>query len=75
MYRRDKLSPNGGVVMRTEAQKRAQAKYEATGVYYVLKINLNRGSDADIIAKLEQAENRQGYIKDLIRRDLKGGSE
>ncbi len=73
-FRRDKLSPNGGVMMRTEAQKRAQANYEAKGVYYVVKLNLNRSGHADIIRKLESVPNMQGYLKDLIRRDLKGGT-
>lgn len=47
----------------------AQAKYDKThtkGIY--LKLNLEY--DKDILAKLESVENRQGYIKDLIRADL-----
>lgn len=35
---------------------------------FVLK--LTRSTDADIIALLENKENKQGYIKALIRRDL-----
>ena len=35
---------------------------------FVLK--LTRSTDADIIALLENKENKQGYIKRLIRRDL-----
>jgi hypothetical protein len=35
---------------------------------FVLK--LTRSTDADIIALLENKENKQGYIKTLIRRDL-----
>ena len=36
----------------------------------VYTIKLTRSTDADIIEKLDSVENRQGYIKDLIRRDL-----
>ena len=34
-------------------------------------LKLNRNTDADIIAELEQVESRQGYIKSVIRQDLK----
>ena len=33
-----------------------------------LKLNLK--TDADILEKLESVENKQGYIKELIRQDL-----
>lgn len=33
-------------------------------------LKLTRSTDADIIALLENKENKQGYIKALIRRDL-----
>lgn len=56
--------------MATEAQLRAQKKYDkANTKTYLLK--LNKKTDADIINKLETVENRQGYIKELIRDDLK----
>ena len=55
--------------MTTEAQKRAQKKYdEATrDKWRMVHLKLNRETDADIIEKLEQSGNIQGYIKDLIR--------
>ena len=31
---------------------------------------LNKGTDSDVIAKIEAQENKQGYIKELIRRDI-----
>lgn len=31
---------------------------------------LNKGTDADVIAKIEAQESKQGYIKELIRRDI-----
>ena len=55
--------------MTSEAQKRAQKKYdEATkGKWRMVHLKLNRETDADIIEKLEASNNIQGYIKDLIR--------
>lgn len=56
----------------TEAQKRAQEKYDAKAtIQYHFK--LNRGTDADIIARLNavaETEGKQGYIKRLIRQDI-----
>ena len=34
------------------------------------KMKLNRKTDADIIKKLEEVKNKQGYVKALIRRDI-----
>ena len=33
-------------------------------------VKLNRKTDADILATLEKKNNRQGYIKKLIREDI-----
>lgn len=55
--------------MATEAMKRAAAKYDkenTVGVY----LKLNKKSDADVIAALGAIENKQGYIKALIREDV-----
>ena len=55
--------------MTSEAQKRAVRKYDATNTkQFHLKLNLT--TDADIIAKFEEVENVQGYIKGLIREDI-----
>ena len=56
--------------METEAQKRAREKYEAKAAVQV-KMKLNRFTDADILEKLNSVPNKQGYIKQLIRDDLK----
>lgn len=40
-------------------------KAEFKGIY----LKLNKHSDKDIIERLDQQENKQGYIKDLIRID------
>jgi len=56
----------------TEAQKRAQKKYDEAHKkdFRMVQLKLNRETDADIIAKLETSGNIQGYIKDLIRSDI-----
>lgn len=59
--------------MATEAQKRAKLKYDEANTVQ-LKLKLNRKTDADILARLDAVANKQGYIKDLIRADLKGGN-
>lgn len=55
--------------MTTEAQKRAAAKYDATHTKAV-KLKLNTKTDADILQKLAETDNMQGYIKSLIRKDI-----
>lgn len=53
-----------------EAHALAVRKYDANNTkQYHLKLNL--GTDADIIAKLESVDSMQGYIKRLIREDIK----
>ena len=47
---------------------RKAAKEKAYIRRYGLKLNVN--TDADIIAHLEKQPSMQGYIKQLIRRDL-----
>lgn len=40
-------------------------KAEHVGIY----LKLNKGADKDIIERLKDQDNKQGYIKDLIRTD------
>lgn len=40
-----------------------------------VNLKLNNKTDADIIRKLESVENIQGYIKELIRQDMKNRGE
>lgn len=55
--------------MTTEAQKRATAKYEAANTKKMcFKFNLK--TDADILKKLSETDNKLGYIKRLIREDI-----
>ena len=60
--------------MATEAQKKAQSKYDArTAKYISLKLNIK--TDADLIDLLGKQKNVQGFIKDLIRKELKNRGE
>lgn len=55
--------------MVTESQKKAQAKYDKANTRQItFKFNIT--NDADILEKLDSVENRQGYIKELIRKDM-----
>ena len=46
-----------------------QMRYDAVNTKkVVLKLNLK--TDADILKRLDEVGNRQGYIKKLIRQDL-----
>lgn len=59
--------------MTTEAQRKAQVKYDKANTRQItFKFNLS--TDADILKKLDEVENRQGYIKELIRKDIEGGN-
>lgn len=50
-------------------QKAYIDQYQRANIIQVL-IKLNRKTDGDIIKALEQVENRQGYVKELIRKDM-----
>ena len=55
--------------MASESRIRANAKYDSThctGLY----LKLNNETDKDILEKLSSVSNRQGYIKNLIRKDI-----
>lgn len=54
----------------TEAQRRAKEKYDSNNTTQ-LKLKLNNKTDADILEKLQNVPNKQGYIKGLIREDMK----
>ena len=55
--------------MVSDAQKKAVLKYDANNTKKILfKFNLK--TDADILQKLDSVDNKQGYIKELIRADI-----
>ena len=53
----------------TDKQKKYTQDWKAKNVKQV-KIDLNRNTDEDIIEYLSTLDNKQGYIKDLIRQDI-----
>lgn len=53
----------------SDAQKRAVRKYDAENTKSFL-LKLNKKTDADIIAHLEQQSNKLAYLKKLIRDDM-----
>ena len=55
--------------MASKAQRQAVARYDRANTVQ-FKVKLNKVTDADIIDVLEAVENRQGYIKELIRADI-----
>lgn len=53
----------------TEAQRKASNKYnEKNTKIYPIKVNLK--TEKDIYDKLESVDNVNGYIKQLIRKDI-----
>ena len=56
--------------MATSAQLKAQAKYDKKNTKQIV-LKLNTTSDSDVLAKLEAIDNKQGYIKALIRNEMK----
>lgn len=66
------MSDERSDLMTSDAQKKAVRKYdEAKTVQF--KMKLNKGTDADILKMLESVQNKQGYIKQLIREDIERG--
>lgn len=60
--------------MATAAQIKASAKYDKNNTRSVLfKFNLT--TDADILSRLNEVNNKQGYIKSLIRNDVRGSED
>ena len=55
--------------MASEAQKRASARYDKIHTKTII-LKLNLVTDADVLKRLEEVGNKQGYIKRLIRDDM-----
>lgn len=53
-----------------ERKQTPQERYDSKNCVR-LSLKLNRKTDADILAKLDTVDSKQGYIKDLIRADIK----
>ena len=56
--------------MATEAQRKAVKRYNQAATIQ-LAIRLNKRTDADIVAHLETVKSKAGYIKQLIRDDIR----
>ena len=55
--------------MITEAQKRATKKYDQEKTIRV-SVKLNKNTDDDIIQRLAQENNKQGFIKTVLRQEI-----
>lgn len=51
-----------------------QSRYEAKNIRK-MTFAFNRKTDADILTRLDAVENRQGYLKALIRADIEKGTK
>ena len=49
---------------------KAITKYDGINTRRI-QLKFNKKTDADILNKLDNVENKQGYIKNLIRNDIK----
>lgn len=56
--------------MVSEAKKRANARSDKKNSKMV-SFKLNKNNDDDIIKHLENKENKNGYFKELVRKDIK----
>lgn len=56
--------------MRQDEKKREYDLQYAREKLKQVKLVLNKEKDADLIVWLEKQENKQGYIKELIRKDM-----
>lgn len=55
--------------MATKAQLEAGKKYDKENTKKII-LKLNLKTDDDILKKLAEVDNKQGYIKNLIRADI-----
>ena len=53
-----------------EARRKAVKKYQAANTKF-LQIRLNFRTDQDILEKLAEKESMSGYVKRLIREDIR----
>lgn len=58
----------------TEAGLKARAKYDKENTTTVT-LKLNHKTDAELVEKLLQQDNKQGYMKRLIKEDIKRATE
>ena len=56
--------------MVSEAKIKAQSRYDKENTKSCV-LKLNKKTDTDILEKLNEVSNKQGYIKDLVRKDMR----
>lgn len=56
--------------MVSEAKKRANMKSDKKNAKYVT-LKLNKNTDKDILEYLDTLDNKNGYLKNLIRQDIR----
>lgn len=65
--------------MKTEAEKRAQAKYDKEHKEqfksFFLKYGLTDPDNQKVVKKLESVQNRQSYIRELVLDDIRKNGE
>ena len=52
----------------------SSAKYEREKLLRVM-VKFHREHEAELVERMEQQENRAGYLKELVRRDIEAGKE
>jgi hypothetical protein len=52
-----------------ESVRKAQRKYQKKLKTYILRFRMEQ--DADVIAQLEHVGSKTGFIRELIRRDIR----
>lgn len=60
--------------MTNESKKAADARYKAAHTKQI-KFVLNKNTDHDLISHLASIDNVQGYIKTLIREDIRSKTQ
>lgn len=60
--------------MRTDAKRKSENRWQKENITRVV-LKLYKNTDADLIEYLGDMENRNGYIKQLIRDDMKKRGE
>ena len=53
----------------SKSQLKASHKYDKENTKQIA-LRLNKKTDADVLEMLEHVPSKQGYIKELIRRDI-----
>lgn len=60
--------------MATDAHRAANARYDRRNTRQI-KLKLNTNTDADVLAWLDAQPNKQGAVRDLIRREIAEGPQ